>query len=122
MPAVQYAGNLFGGVPTAQQVFDQRPKRALLCQPGRATGRARELGGPSLRDRRTVAAGNARTAAFPGLRRRVPPAVTLQLTTDRARQPCSRLTWIRVRVSLLKCVLFVPRATLYFPVGVALQI
>ena len=96
--------------------------------------RSRQPSGPLLRNRCAIATGQRWTAALPGpvfglvqrLRfssRLIELGARCRLRAiTRSVQPCSRLNRISVRSSQLKCLYFVPMATHYLQISVALRI
>ena len=87
LQSAQYARDLFRRMSIAQQSCDVAPQWAILGQTRWASCRSRQPGGALLRKRCAIATGQRRTAALPGTRCRVGPAVSFQLTTDRTRHP-----------------------------------
>ena len=103
--SAQYARDLLQRMPIAQQSCAVAPQWASLGQTRWAACRSRQPGGALLRKRCAIATGQRRTAALPGTRCRVGPAVALQLTTDRTRHPLQAARNYPQRAASLKAKL-----------------
>src|SRR5258706_77096 len=81
--ASQYARDLLGRIPLAQQTCDVRPQRAVVRQARRTACRARQCLRPLLCQRCAIPTRQRWTAAVLWRGGRIAPAVARQLTTDR---------------------------------------
>ena len=103
--SAQYARDLLRRMSIAQQSCARAPQWASLGQTRWVSCRSRQPSGVLWRKRCAIAAGQRWTAALPGTRCRVGPAVAFQLTPDRTRRPLQAARNYPQRVALLKAQL-----------------
>ena len=103
--SAQYTRDLLRRMPIAQQSCAAAPQWASLGQTRWVSCRSRQPSGALLRKRCAIATGQRWTAALPGTRCRVGPAVAFQLTTDRTRRPLQAARNYPQRAALLKAQL-----------------